>query len=183
MVRTRPMKVFDVANRVLLVIGAVAVVVMMLHIVVNAIMRSVGDAPLTGTNEYVTYWYMPLVAMLGFIVAQRARSHTEAAVVFDRLPRRNRFELRVIGLLLVAVMCGGFAYFGWIEAVHNWELELTGGVIGVVIWPVTFLVPITYAVLAVQVLTEVVLLSRRPDRLDSEERETADGGVEGHAIN
>lgn len=175
--RARIMACLDAANRSLLVIGAVAVVVMMLHIVANALLRSMNNTPLTGTNEYVTYWYMPLVALLGFIVAQREGVHTEASVLFDRLPRRNRIELHIAGLVLTGVICAGFAYFGWREAMHNWELKLTGGVVGVVIWPMTFLIPVTYAVLAVQVVTEAVMVSIRPDRIDSGEPGTSDDRI------
>ncbi|MCP2237116.1 TRAP transporter small permease [Prauserella halophila] len=190
MVHTSATRILDIAGRVLLALGAAAVVVMMLHIVTNAAMRAFADAPLTGTNEYVTYWYMPVVAMLGFVVAQREWGHTEATVVHDRLPRRNRFELRIAGLVLVGVVCAGFAWFGWLEALHNRELELTGGVIGVVVWPVTFLVPVTYTVLTVHVLTEVALLLTRPSRFEAddgaddaaEDDEIGRGGGEGHAV-
>lgn len=164
--RSRILTCLEAANRVLLVIGAVAVVAMMLHVVANALLRSVNNAPLTGTNEYVTYWYMPLVALLGFIVAQRDGVHTEASVLFDRLPRRNRTEIRVGGLLLTGLICLGFAWFGGQEAMDSWETKLTGGVVDVVIWPVTFLVPVAYTVLSLQVLTEAVMVVLRPGRMD-----------------
>lgn len=177
MARRWTLSALDVANRVLMAVGAVAVVVMMLHIVINAVMRSVNDTPLTGTNEYVTYWYMPLVALLGFVVAQRERMHTEASVLFDRLPRRNRTELHVLGLVLTGLMCAGFAFFGWREAVHNWEIGLTGGVVGVVIWPMTFLVPVTYAVLTVQVFMEAVMVMVKPSRLAIRQNEPVDSEI------
>lgn len=177
MTRRPSVRVLRAVNWVLLVVGAAAIVVMMIHIVVNALLRSVNNSPLTGTNELVAYWYMPLVGFIGFIVAQRDRSHTEARVLFDRLPTVSRQELHVAGLLLAAAMCAGFAYFGFQEATHNQEIGLTDGVTGVPIWPSTYLVPVTYAVLAVQMLTEMVLTVRRPARVDTLDEEAADAGV------
>lgn len=162
----------------LLAVGAFGVLAMMVHIVANALVRSLNNTPITGTHEVVTYWYMPLVALVGFVVAQREGAHTEASVVFDRLPRANRRELHLAGLVLTAAVCAGFAYFGWLEAWHNAEIGLTGGMIGVVIWPMTFLAPVAYATLGVQVLVEAGrLLRRRPTRNAPTERETSDAGI------
>lgn len=174
MVRAKILKALDAVHRLLVAVGAVAVVVMMLNIVANALMRSLANAPLTSTNEYVTYWYMPLVALLGFVVAQRHRAHTEASVLFDRLPPANRRELRIAGLLITAVVCAGFAYYGWLEAAHSFRIGLTGGVTGVTIWPMVFLVPITYTVLTAQVLTESVRAALTPGSSDQTPQEAPD---------
>lgn len=143
-----------------LAVAVTGLIVMMLHIVLNAALRVLVNAPVTGTNEIVSYWYMPLVALCGFVLAQRDRAHTEARVLFDRLPVRLQREAQCAGLLLVAIACAGFAYFGFLEALHSQQLGLTGGVTGVVTWPVTYLVPITYAALTVQVLTEALTAAR-----------------------
>lgn len=177
MTRGKPPRVLTAVNRVLLVVGAAGVVLMMLHIIANAALRSAGSSALAGANEYVEYWYMPIVAFLGFIIAMRERSHTEARVLFDRFPRPSQVEVQVFGLVLTAAMCAGFAYFGFADALHNREIGLTGGVTGVVIWPVTFLPAVTYAVLTVQALTQAVLAVREPAGADAPGEEPSHGGV------
>lgn len=149
------------ANRLLLATGALGIVVMMLHIAVNAALRAFANQPLTGTNEIVTYWYMPLIALFGFVAAQHDGGHTQARMVFDRLPRVNRVELHVAGLVLTGLVCAAFAWFGLLEAIRNFGMRLTGGVTEVTMWPVTFAVPVTYAVLTLQVATEAALAVRR----------------------
>ncbi|MBE2997909.1 TRAP transporter small permease [Nocardiopsis sp. HNM0947] len=161
MERRRSRGVLPTANRVLLAAGALGIVAMMAHICVNAGLRAFAGSPLTGTNEIVTYWYMPLVALFGFVAAQHDGGHTEARVAFDRLPRANRVELHVAGLALTGLLCAGFAWFGLLEALRNFDLRLTGGVTEVTMWPVTFAVPAAYAVLALQTVTEAALAVRR----------------------
>lgn len=149
--------------RVLEVVVTVTIFVMMVHTVANAILRSTMNSPLTGTHEYVSYWYLPIVALLGFVCAQRGRAHVEARLIFDRFPRRNQVEIQVAGQLITIVLCLGFAYYGWYEAVDAWQVGLVGGVIGLAIWPVTFLVPVAFGILAVQVATEMAIVIKRRD--------------------
>ncbi|MBS9376091.1 TRAP transporter small permease [Rhodococcus sp. B50] len=145
-----------VSSQALEAVAAITLMVMMLHVVANALMRSFANQPITGTNEYVGYWYLPAVAFIGFVVAQRRGDHIEARVLFDRLPSINKRELDVLGLLLAAVAYSAFAWFGWLEALDNRAIAATGGVTGVVIWPVTFIVPFSFMALAVLVITEAV---------------------------
>ncbi|GAB3482771.1 TRAP transporter small permease [Nocardiopsis coralliicola] len=172
-------RALDGANRALIAAGAVGIVAMMLHTAANAVARAVLGAPLTGTNEMVTYWYMPLVALIGFVVAQRDGTHTEARLLFDRMPRATRLEVRVGGLLLAAAMCAGFGGFGLAEAVHGHRLGLAGGVMQVTMWPVLYLVAATYAVLTLQMLAEAasVVLRARARRIHGDDRERPDAGA------
>lgn len=147
-------------ERVLEWIAAAALIAMMLHIVANALLRSYANSPITGTNEYVGYWYLPLVAFLGFVVAQRRDQHIEARLIFDRLPARNRREFEVLGLALVALTSFGFAWYGGLEAVENFHIGLTGGVTGVVIWPVTFVVPVAFGLLGALTAVRAVAVAR-----------------------
>lgn len=142
---------------------AVALILLMLHTVVNAFLRTFTSTSLTGTLEYVTYWYLPAVALLGFICAQKERSHVEAELIFNRLPRANQLEIQVAGQVLTVLLCVAFAYYGLVEAIENWHIGLIGGVTGVTIWPVTFLVPFAFGVMAVQVVLEVISVLKYRD--------------------
>lgn len=147
-------------NRALEFLAAITLILMMLHVVANALLRSFANSPITGTNEYVGYWYLPLVAFIGFVAAQRRDEHIEARLVFDRLPKRNQREIDVFGLLLAGAAYLAFGWYGGLEAVDGFQIGLTGGVTGVVIWPVTFVVPFAFAILGVLVLFEAVAVAR-----------------------
>lgn len=137
-----------------------------LHTVAHAVSRYLFNNPLTGTNEYVTYWYMPVTALLGIYLAQRAGEQIEAGLIFDRLPRPNQTELQVASLLLTGVVAAAFAYHGFRAATEAMELGLTGGMIAVPVWPTMFAVPLGFALLVARLALDVVRLlhpSSAPD--------------------
>ena len=124
--------------------------VMMVHVTVNAVMRTWFDQPLENTLEIVEYWYLPLVAFLGFIAAQHRGQHIAADLVFEMLPKVTRRFVLAFMFLLCGVVCLGFAWFGWGEAVHARDIGKTAGVSSLIAWPTYFLVPLAFGSLTVQ---------------------------------
>ena len=124
--------------------------VMMLHITANALMRAFADDPLPDTLELVQYWYLPIVAFLGFIAAQHRGQHIAADLIFERLPRVVRPYVLCLMWILCAAVSAGFTWFGWPEAVHAYKLTRTAGVSDLVSWPTYFLPPLCFGILTVQ---------------------------------
>jgi TRAP-type C4-dicarboxylate transport system permease small subunit len=136
-----------------LVIEVPAVIVtflMMAHITVNAVLRTVADQPLPNTLEYVQYWYLPAVAFLGFIAAQRRGQHVAADLIYTRLPKAAQRVVLPVMLLMSSLLSAGFAWFGWGEALHAFDIQKTAGVSDVPAWPAYFLVPLAFGSLTVQ---------------------------------
>lgn len=136
-----------------LVIEVPAVVVtflMMLHVTANALLRTFWNDPIDNTLEYVQYIYMPLVAFLGFAAAQRRGQHVAADLIYERLPIRTRRYVLALVLVVAALLCAGFAWFGLLEAVHAADIEKTAGVSDVPAWPAYFLVPLAFGSLTIQ---------------------------------
>ncbi|MBA0126783.1 TRAP transporter small permease [Haloechinothrix sp. YIM 98757] len=145
------------------VIRACAVIALMgllLHTVAHVMLRYLFNSPITGTNEYVTYWYMPVAILLGVYFAQRSRSHIEARLLFDRVPYTNRTELELASLILTGAVCAGFAFYGLVASLDAFKLGLTGGMAGIVIWPVMFVVPLAFLLFVVQLVIDAVTVVR-----------------------
>ncbi|WP_317495153.1 TRAP transporter small permease [Haloechinothrix sp. LS1_15] len=153
-----------------------ALLLLMVHTVANALLRYLAGSPITGTNEYVGYWYLPIVAFLGFYFAQRSGSHIEARLVFDRLPRTNQLELQLAGQVLLIALCVGFAYHGLLEAIEAVQLGLTAGVANIVIWPVLFVVPLGFTLFAARLVIDAIATFRTRDP-DAAHTEQAGEGV------
>lgn len=130
------------------IIAAVIIFIMMLHVVANALSRYFLNHPLEGTNEIVSYWYLPLIVAVGFVAAEYRNEHIEARLVFDLFPTRVKYEVHFWGIVLVMLTSLLLVWFTGREAIHNMEIGLTGGVSGIVIWPATFGVPVAYLGLA-----------------------------------
>ena len=135
-------------DRSLSIMTSIALIVMMLHTVLHAVMRGFFQAPITGTNEIVTYYYLPLVALLGIPAAQLKREHITVTLFIDRMGERAATTLTVIACAVGALLSIGFAYFGLLEALSNFQAGSTAGVTAIVTWPIYFLVPLVFALLA-----------------------------------
>lgn len=171
MTPSRILQVTGVVRRLLQAVAVAALLAMMLHTIANALLRYLAASPITGTTEYVGYWYLPVVALLGFYFAQRGRAHIEARLLFDRLPHASRVEVQLGAQALTVALCAGFAYYGWAEAVEAAGIGLTAGVTGIAVWPVTFVVPVAFALLGLQLALDAVAVRRQQD---------PDAGAAGH---
>src|SRR5687768_17014338 len=108
---------------------------MMFHITANAILRTWFDAPLPDTLEITQYWYLPIVAFLGFVAAQHRGQHIAADLIFERLPHVVRPYVLALMFALCALVAAGFAWFSFPEAMHSMDIDRTAGVSDLVSWP------------------------------------------------
>lgn len=148
------LKVFD---RVLSVAAAVTLITMMLHVVLHAILRSTIKAPIYGTNEIVAFWYLPLVALLGIPAAQIVKEHIAVSLVVDQVSTGAAKTFRFFGFSLAILVSIGFAYFGFGDAMEKMEMGATAGVTDITTWPVYFLVPVIFVLLAVIYIYDLVV--------------------------
>ena len=68
-------------DKILSVLTAIALIVMMLHVVAHALLRYFFNSPIYGTNEIVAYWYLPMIALLGIPAAQLQKEHITVSLV------------------------------------------------------------------------------------------------------
>lgn len=130
-------------------VAGVALIAMTVHVVANGILRSFADSPIEHTLEYVQYWYLPVIAMLGFLSAQLRGRHITADLLYQALPGSVKRWVAVWSdMACAAVMCA-FTWGTWHDALHRLEIRQTAGLSDVPTWPVHFLLPLTFALLAV----------------------------------
>jgi TRAP-type C4-dicarboxylate transport system permease small subunit len=136
--------------------------VMMIHITANAVLRTWFDNPIDNTLEITEYWYLPLVAFLGFIAAQHRGQHIAADLVYELLPSVTKRFVLALMFVLCALASAGFAKYGWDEAVHAKDIGKTAGVSDLTAWPTYFLAPLAFGSLTVQFLYAAVQAVRHP---------------------
>lgn len=144
-------------------VAGVALIAMTVHVVANGISRSFAGAPIEHTLEYVQYWYLPAIAMLGFVSAQLRGRHITADLLYQALPGPVKRWVAVgSNVLCGAVMCA-FAWGTWHAALHRLEIRQTAGLTDVPTWPVHFLLPLTFAMLAAGFATAAYRGTRSAD--------------------
>lgn len=154
-----------ILDKWLTVTTAAAIIVMMLHIVTHALARSLFDAPIYGTNEIVEYWYLPIVALLGIPAAQLQKEHITVTMAVDRAKPATAAVFKVFAAILGALVSLAFAWFGLLKALENTAIGSTADVSDVITWPVYYLVPIVFVLLAVLFVLDAVVIIRtgQPD--------------------
>lgn len=149
-----------VLNKCLTITTAAAIIIMMLHIVIHALTRSLFDAPIYGTNEIVEYWYLPIVALLGIPAAQLQKEHITVTMAIERARPATASVFTVFACILGALVSLAFAWFGFMKALENMAIGQTADVSDIITWPVYFLVPIVFILLATLYLLDAVLIAR-----------------------
>lgn len=122
-------------------IAATVLVAMSLHIVVNALGRRLLRTPVEGTTEYIKFWYMPILVLVGILAAQYAHEHISARIFFDKLSLKGQFIVDFFNYLLMGSISILFAYFGAVEAFSSVEIRETGGIVAIPIWPIKLILP------------------------------------------
>ena len=161
---------FGISN-LLATIGAAIVLLMMLHIVVDVILRFL-HIPLQATIEIVQAWYMVPIAFLPLAYVEKINGHICVELLSQYLSARVQRLLIACVCVLSAVYFGAFAWRTWIDALGKYEVgEMALGDVAVVVWPTRFALPIGCGLITLFLLYkasrlaagDTSLLSKDPD--------------------
>lgn len=148
---------FGTAN-VFATIGAALVLLMMLHIVLDVILRFF-DIPLQATIEIVQSWYMVPIAFLPLAYVEKLNGHISVELVSQHLSARAQELLVGAVSVLSAMYFGAFAWRTGLDALGKYAVgEVALGDIAIVIWPTRFILPIGCALIAILLIYKAVRL-------------------------
>lgn len=106
-------------------LGALCVVLMMLHVTADVVGRYLFNAPLPGTIVVVANYYMIIIVFLAIGVAEREGAHISVDVLTDLLPKGPRAILQVFATLLTIGVTTVLMISGWSEAVKKTKMVAT----------------------------------------------------------
>jgi TRAP-type C4-dicarboxylate transport system permease small subunit len=134
------------------VVASVVLIVMMVHVLANVVSRKFFGHSLPNTLELTQYYYLPMLAMVGMIAAQHSGEHITAEMFSGRFSRR---ELRITEIgadLICAAVSVGIVYYSFDRAMHGLDVGLVYGVTSLQVWPMLFVIPLCFGVMALQLL-------------------------------
>jgi len=106
-------------------VGAICVVLMMVHVTADVVGRYLFNTPLPGTIVVVANYYMIIIVFLAIGVAEQERSHISVDVFTDLLPSGPRAVLSVVATLLTIAVTAVLMISGWSEAVKKTNMVAT----------------------------------------------------------
>lgn len=135
-------------------IGAAAVVLMMLQIVADVLLKNLFTWPIPATSLIVSHYYMVIVAYLPVALSEKLNGHISVELVFRHFS--ERWQKVVVGIvwLVSAAVAGGIAHRLWFEALKKLSVEanvLESG-LKIFIWPSYFVLPLGFGLFALVLL-------------------------------
>ena len=145
-----------------LAIGAVFLVSMALLIVVDVALRNLLGVGFPATAELVSRYAMVLVTFLPIAYAELQRRHIEVTAVSGYLPRRMQRVLFVASIAISIPAYVLLAYGNGLEAVRNTASGafVYAGEVPLITWPSLWILPISYAVMALALCVHLVAALR-----------------------
>jgi TRAP-type mannitol/chloroaromatic compound transport system permease small subunit len=123
----------------------------------NAVLRY---ALSMGSNAWLELqWYLfAFLVLFGASNTLRINGHVRVDLIYGRLSQRGQVWLDLIGLALFLMPATLLlAWMSWPLFVESWRVgEVSGNAGGLIRWPVKLLLPVGFALLALQGLAEMV---------------------------
>lgn len=160
----------ETTNRATIWVAGIAMVLMAVHVSMDALGKYLLSLPIPATLEVVAYYYMPAVAALPIAHVELKGGHVALEMIFDAFPRAlQRLVLVVKGVLMTAFI-GLLTFLAGREALRKFEIgEYMFGEYPIIIWPGRFIFSFGLAffcfVIVVKTIDVVLGVSAGRDRL------------------
>lgn len=150
-------KIRDLCLNGLALIGALAVVLLMLHVVADIALRNLRNAPIPATYEVVTHYYMIALAFVPLAWVERSGGMVQVEVINAALGPRM---LVASDFLVALISAGVYATLAWV----TWQTASRHTAIGTFVvsnatmvptWPAFWLPPLGFALAAVVALARL----------------------------
>jgi TRAP-type C4-dicarboxylate transport system permease small subunit len=138
----------------LALLGAVGVMLMLVHVTAYVVLRHFAASPIPATIEIVSYYYMLLIAFLPLAWAERRGDMITVEVFQHLIPNAVK---RWIAVLVALVTCAAYValtYTTWLVAMREFGSRSFVISLNVALptWPGYFVLPVAFALAAVVTL-------------------------------
>src|SRR5262245_54809004 len=123
------------------------------------------------SNAWIeSQWYMfAAMVFLGGPVTLKLNEHVRVDLIYSIVSERTRIWIDVVGgLLFLMPICIILIYFTWPFFLDSWRInEASSNAGGLIRWPVKLLLPVGFALMALQGVSEIIkriaVISNRAD--------------------
>ncbi|MGJ3402311.1 TRAP transporter small permease [Glutamicibacter sp. Je.9.36] len=144
-------------------LAGLALLAMMLLSLANALGRTWFQSPIYGANEITANWLLPALVLLAIPGAQVWKEHINVALVIENLSNRSLSWVRLFSCLAGAALSALLAWYGLQEALAKTEVQATGGITSIPIWPAYYFVPLGFTLTTLVLLIDAWLGFTKPE--------------------
>lgn len=123
----------------------------------NAFSRYLFSASSNGWLEVQWYMFAGMV-LLGGAYTLKMNEHVRVDLIYGMVSERTRIWIDILGgLFFLLPICVILTYFTWPWFVESWRLnEVSSNAGGLVRWPVKLLLPVGFALMVLQGISEII---------------------------
>lgn len=131
-------------------VGAVAVILMMLQIVADVLLKNILSWPVPLTSIFVANYYMVIAAYLPIALTEKLSRHISVELLFRHFSARWQRWMGGAVCLFSGIVCAAIAWELWFEAMKRLRVGtfIVEQAIVMPIWPSYFVLPIGFGLLA-----------------------------------
>ena len=109
-------------------------------------------------GQEAVLWLHSLVFLLGAAYALRHGQHVRVDLLYGMASERTRIWIDILGgFLFLLPICVILIYFTWPWFVESWRInEASSNAGGLIRWPVKLLLPVGFALMALQGISEII---------------------------
>ncbi|MEO4042166.1 TRAP transporter small permease [Hoeflea sp. CAU 1731] len=157
--------------------AGVVLAFMALHIVADVGMKYVFHAPIVGTLEVVSHYYMIFVTFMPLAMIEWKRESIVVDVFYKTFPRWLRMASTAITFALVIGVYCALTYSSLLAALHATEIgEIAMGSAMTVIWPSRWALPIGFSCACIVMIWYLIVFLTRNEEWESLFDERAGSG-------
>ena len=123
----------------------------------NALVRYTLHTSSNGWLEIQWYMFAGMV-LLGGPYTLKMNEHVRVDLIYGMVSERTRIWIDIVGgLLFLLPICVILTYFTWPWFVDSWRInEVSTNAGGLIRWPVKLLMPVGFALMALQGISEII---------------------------
>jgi TRAP-type mannitol/chloroaromatic compound transport system permease small subunit len=123
----------------------------------NAASRYLFSASSNAWLEIQWYLFAGMV-LLGAPYTLKMNEHVRVDLFYGMMPERARISIDIVcGFLFLLPICIILVYFTWPWFVDSWNIhEMSSNAGGLIRWPVKLLLPVGFALMALQGVSEII---------------------------
>ncbi len=148
----------------LMLVGGLGVILMMLNITLDVALKVFWNAPIQGTVEISSYYYMVAIVLLPMALVEYDDEQISVDLLFNHFPGWLKRVSLMITFVATAGMLSIMTWRTGLDAVRAFKVgEVVMGSREIIVWPARCLLPLGFGLAAVAaVMRAVMLLRGRP---------------------
>ncbi|WP_099827522.1 TRAP transporter small permease subunit [Oceaniglobus indicus] len=148
----------------LMLVGGLGIILMMLNITLDVVLKIFWNAPIQGTVEISSYYYMVAIVMLPMALVEYDDEQISVDLLFNHFPDWLKRASLMLTFIATAGMLAIMTWRTGLDAVRAFKVgEVVMGSREIIVWPARCMLPLGFGLAAVAaVLRAIMLLRGRP---------------------